>query len=239
MGHFHDQGLANPVKGSKYLVIEEKINGRSPNACHQCPCSRPFLKCKLGCMDKPQLVLHICCAPDEAQVVHSLIDRFDLTSFFCNPNISPAEEYQLRVDEAKRVAGHFNVPFTADRYDPDSWENAIVDVADTPEGGERCRRCFMIRLTRTAAFCRQNNKPRFATVMSISPHKNIKLLNECGTAAAREFGVAFEPFDFKKNDGFKKSVILSRELGLYRQDYCGCRLSKAESAARKRRRQMR
>jgi predicted adenine nucleotide alpha hydrolase (AANH) superfamily ATPase len=223
------------LKVSKYLVIKEKINDQRSGDLKQHSCRGSFLKCKLYTMDKPPLVLHICCAPDEAWVVQSLQDRYDLASFFCNPNIAPAEEYQLRADEAKQVADRFNVPFTADRYDPDSWETAVGDVTDTPEGGERCRRCFMLRLSRTAAFCKQNNKPRFATVMSISPHKNVRLLNECGAAAAREYVVIYEPFDFKKNDGFRKSVVLSNELGLYRQDYCGCRLSKEERAARKNR----
>lgn len=184
----------------------------------------------------PRLVLHICCAPDEAWVVHTLRDRYGLLCFFCNPNIAPHEEYRLRLEEAQRVAKHFAVSFTADRYDPDSWESAIHDVAGTPEGGERCRRCFMLRLGRTAAWCRENGWPAFTTVMSISPHKSITMLNECGSQCAAAHGVMYEPFDFKKNDGFRKSTVLSRELSLYRQDYCGCRLSRDERDLRKNRR---
>jgi hypothetical protein len=123
---------------------------------------------------------------------------------------------------------YYGVPFTADEYLPASWEDAIAPVAETPEGGERCRRCFLLRLRRTASFCKIIGYPAFTTVMSISPHKRISLLNECGTIAAQESGVEYMPFDFKKNDGFRKSVLLSKELGLYRQDYCGCRLSKIE-----------
>lgn len=186
-------------------------------------------------MDKPRLVLHICCAPDEAWVVHTLKDDYTLTSYFCNPNISPLEEYQLRVKEARQVADRFAVPFFTDEYDPDSWESAIANFEDTPEGGERCRRCYALRLNRTAAFCKQQGYPSFSTVMSISPHKNVALLNECGADAAREYGLTFIPFDFKKKDGFRKSVTLSNELKLYRQDYCGCRLSKKEREMRKNR----
>ena len=182
---------------------------------------------------KPKLVLHVCCAPDEAYVVHTLKESRDLACFFCNPNIAPADEYGLRLNEAKKVAEQYGVPFAADDYAPDLWESAVADTADTPEGGERCRHCFMLRLRRTAAFCKANASPSFTTVMSISPHKSIALLNECGNIAASESGVCYEPFDFKKKDGFRSSTVLSRQLGLYRQDYCGCRLSRNERDIRK------
>jgi hypothetical protein len=177
---------------------------------------------------RQSLVLHICCAPDEAWVVHTMRDRYELHCFFCNPNIQPEEEYVKRLEEARRVAERYEVPFVADRYDPDSWEQSIRDHAHTPEGGERCMDCFLLRLRRTAQFCRDKALERFTTVMSISPHKRIQMLNAAGTRAAEEYGVRYEPFNFKRNDGFLNSIKLSRELGLYRQDYCGCRLSKAE-----------
>lgn len=182
---------------------------------------------------KPKLVLHVCCAPDEAYVVHTLKESRDLACFFCNPNITPVEEYDLRLNEARKVAGQYDVPFAADDYVPDLWESAVQDAADTPEGGERCRRCFLLRLRRTAAFCKAMGVSSFTTVMSISPHKSITLLNECGNIAAGESGVFYEPFDFKKKDGFRISTVLSRKLGLYRQDYCGCRLSRNERDLRK------
>jgi epoxyqueuosine reductase len=183
---------------------------------------------------KRKLVLHVCCAPDEAYVVQSLQESRDLLCFFCNPNIAPVEEYDLRLREAKRVAEQYGVPFAADGYTPGTWETAVSGTEETPEGGERCRRCFTLRLRRTAAFCKANNWQSFTTVMSISPHKSVSMLDECGTAAARESGVFYEPFDFKKKDGFRESTILSRKLGLYRQDYCGCRLSRIERDIRKR-----
>jgi predicted adenine nucleotide alpha hydrolase (AANH) superfamily ATPase len=183
---------------------------------------------------KPAIVLHVCCAPDEAYVVQTLRESRELHCFFCNPNVAPAEEYDLRLREARLVAEQYGVPFSADGYAPDTWENAIAGAENSPEGGERCRRCFALRLGRTAAFCRSKRFPSFTTVMSISPHKSVLLIDKCGREAAREFGVTWEPFDFKKKDGFRKSTVLSRKLGLYRQDYCGCRLSRNERDLRKR-----
>jgi predicted adenine nucleotide alpha hydrolase (AANH) superfamily ATPase len=182
---------------------------------------------------KPQLVLHICCAPDEAWVVHSLQEQYELHCYFCNPNISPFEEFSLRCEEARKVAGRYGIPFTADYYKPQTWEEAIDPYRHTFEGGERCRHCFLLRLRRTAAFTRELGWPSFTTVMSISPHKSIAMLNATGSQAAKEHNVKYEPFDFKKKDGFRKSTILSKELGLYRQDYCGCYLSRDERDIRK------
>jgi len=178
-------------------------------------------------MKKP-LVLHICCAPDQAWGITMLKEQYDITCFFCNPNIAPVEEYSLRLDEAKKVAKHYNLPIVADNYDPQSWENAVLPHVSTPEGGERCRACFLLRLGRTALFCKDVNISQFATVMSVSPHKNIRMLKETGDQSALLHSVNFLETDLKKNDGFKKSAILSESLGLYRQDYCGCRLSKTE-----------
>jgi epoxyqueuosine reductase len=177
---------------------------------------------------KPRLLLHICCAPDEAWVVHSLSTEYDLRCFFCNPNIQPASEYEKRLAEAARTAAHYGVPFDAEPYKPQEWEDAVRDLTDTPEGGARCEHCFLLRLRQTALFCKSIGWERFTTVMSISPHKRIEMLNATGKAAADELGLVYEPFNFKKNNGFLNSIKLSKELGLYRQDYCGCRLSKAE-----------
>ena len=177
---------------------------------------------------KEKLVLHICCAPDEAWVVKSLQEEYDLYCFFCNPNIDSNEEYEKRLEEAKKVAGIFKVPIAGDPYEPESWNKAIHGFEHTPEGGERCMECFGLRLGRTAKFCKDLGWPLFTTVMSISPHKNIEMLNSAGEQAAQEYGVAYKKFNFKKKDGFKNSINLSKELGLYRQDYCGCMLSKRE-----------
>lgn len=186
-------------------------------------------------MNLPRLLLHICCAPDEAWVVKTLKDSFQLHCFFCNPNISDRDEYLLRSREASKVTRHYDVIFTEDNYNPEIWEETVADVMNTPEGGERCRRCFSLRLERTASFCTTIGWTDFTTVMSISPHKNIRDLNEIGTACAQKHGLNYHCYDFKKKDGFRNSILLSKELNLYRQDYCGCRLSKAESENRKKR----
>ncbi len=182
---------------------------------------------------EPPLVLHICCAPDEAWVVHTLRQHYELHCFFCNPNISPETEYRLRCTEARAVAQQYQVPFHEDPYAPETWEAAVAPAITTPEGGERCRRCFDLRLERTARFCAENYFPVFTTVMSISPHKRIAMLNAAGNAAAAAHGVRYAEFDFKKKDGFRNSILLSKELGLYRQDYCGCRLSRTEREVRR------
>ena len=181
---------------------------------------------------KPQLLLHICCAPDEAWVVHTLSVEYDLRSYFCNPNIQPQHEYEKRLAEAARTAAHYNVSFDSEPYRPQEWEDSVKDYTDTPEGGARCEQCFLLRLRQTARFCVSIGWQRFTTVMSISPHKRIDMLNKTGLMAAAEFGLIYEPFNFKKNNGFLNSIKLSKELGLYRQDYCGCRLSKSEREQR-------
>lgn len=182
---------------------------------------------------KEALVLHICCAPDEAYVVKSLKDEFDLHCFFCNPNIQPEEEYEKRLQEVKKVSAIYKVPLHFYPYDPESWEKAVENFTETPEGGRRCLECFGLRLEKTAAFCKQNGFSAFATVMSISPHKRIEMLNQAGHKAAEKYDVRYEPYNFKKKNGFIESIKLSNALGLYRQDYCGCSLSKEESEKRK------
>lgn len=177
---------------------------------------------------KKTLVLHICCAPDEAWGIQTLKSEYDLLCFFCNPNISNFEEYNLRLTEARNVAQRFEIPFETDSYDPSSWEKAIAPFINSAEGGDRCKACFLLRLCRTSQFCSQKSVAMFTSVMSVSPHKSIKMLNETGHIAASEYNVLYLETNLKKNNGFKNSVILSKELGLYRQDYCGCRLSKAE-----------
>lgn len=168
-------------------------------------------------------------------MVSELKDKYELHSFFCNPNIYPPKEYENRLAEAKLVAVKCGIPFSADDYNPDDWENAIKGYEDTPEGGARCFQCFLLRLRRSAEFCSSIGFESFTTVMSISPHKKFDMLNRAGEIAAEEFGVVYEKFNFKKNNGFLNSVKLSKELGLTRQDYCGCRLSLKERNERNKR----
>lgn len=187
---------------------------------------------------KPRLLLHICCAPDEAWVVNILVDQYELFCFFCNPNIQPEEEYRRRAAEAARFAAELNVSFAEDPYEPESWERAVAGLEDTPEGGARCEQCFILRFRRTARFCHEMGWPKFTSVMSVSPHKHIEMLDRAAAKAAVEYGVVYESHNFKKGDGFAQSVRLSKELGLYRQDYCGCILSMRERDERNRKRQV-
>ena len=184
-------------------------------------------------MCKPKLLLHICCAPDEAYAVDLIKDQYELRCFFCNPNIFPNEEFTLRLNEAKKAASIYGVPFTWDDYDYASWVNATAGLTETPEGGARCGECFSLRLRRAAEVCRDMGWPAFGTVMSVSPHKKTAMLDEAGKKAAAACGVEYAPFDFKKKDGFRKSVLLSKQLGLYRQDYCGCWISLREAEKRR------
>lgn len=181
---------------------------------------------------KTKLVLHICCAPDEAWVVKSLQVEYELFCFFCNPNIQPEGEYKKRLEEAEKVARIYRVPIANDPYMPEMWEKAIHGFEHTPEGKERCMRCFLLRLKKTAQFCQDLGWSLFTTVMSISPHKRIEMLDRAGRRAAEKYDVTYKEFDFKKKDGFINSIKLSKELGLYRQDYCGCLLSKKERDSR-------
>lgn len=180
--------------------------------------------------NKQKLVLHICCAPDEAWVVKSLYQQYELYCFFCNPNIQPSQEYNLRLEEAKRVAAYYHVAFAAAPYIPQQWNDAVRGFEHTPEKGQRCLHCFLLRLRRTALFCKDLGWKHFTTVMSVSPHKRIEMINTAGEQAAQEHSITFEKFNFKKNNGFLESIQLSKSLGLYRQDYCGCILSRQERA---------
>ncbi len=182
--------------------------------------------------NKPRMVLHICCAPDEAWVVKSLHDEYELHCYFCNPNIFPPEEHLKRLREAERVAELFGVPFTRADDEPIEWHTATAPFHQTPEGAERCEACFLMRLRKTARFCSRLGWAHFTTVMSVSPYKKVSMLARAGNIAAKEYGVLYVPCDFKKKDGFLNSVRLSRELGIYRQEYCGCYLSKREHEIR-------
>jgi predicted adenine nucleotide alpha hydrolase (AANH) superfamily ATPase len=162
-----------------------------------------------------------------------LKDGYDVTGFFSNSNIHPREEYDLRLREARKVAEAAGVPLLEDDYDPDGWLRLTRKFKDEPEKGRRCDVCYAARLGRTAERAAREGFDAFATVMSLSPWKKAAVMNRIGRQFAARHGLAFLEADFKKKDGFKKSVELSRAHGLYRQDYCGCLYSR-EAAARSR-----
>lgn len=183
-------------------------------------------------MPKPRLLVHVCCAPDALFVFGVLKDGYEVTGFFSNSNIHPREEYDLRLDEARKVARLSGVPLIEDDYDPEGWMALTAKFKDEPEKGRRCDVCYAARLARTAESAAREGFDAFATVMSLSPWKKAAVMNRIGRQFAARHGIAFLESDFKKKDGFKKSVDLSRAHGLYRQGYCGCVYSR--DAARKR-----
>jgi predicted adenine nucleotide alpha hydrolase (AANH) superfamily ATPase len=171
---------------------------------------------------KPRVLVHVCCAPDALYVFGVLAEGYEVTGFFSNSNIHPREEYGLRLEEARKVASALKVPLLEDVYEPDAWLALTRKFKDEPEKGRRCDVCYASRLGRTAERAAREGFDAFATVMSLSPWKKAQVMNRIGRQFAARFGVGFLAADFKKKDGFKKSVDLSRARGLYRQDYCGC-----------------
>jgi predicted adenine nucleotide alpha hydrolase (AANH) superfamily ATPase len=155
-----------------------------------------------------------------------LKNNYDVTGYFCNPNIHPEKEYRLRLEETQKVARTLSFELIEDEYDPESWFGLTEKFKDEPEKGRRCDICYAMRLDRTAQTAAEHRFDIFSTVMSLSPWKKSKVMNRIGRMFAKRYGVDFFEADFKKKDGFKKSVDLSKEHSIYRQDYCGCLYSK-------------
>lgn len=177
-------------------------------------------------MNKSPILAHLCCAPDALYVVGLLQAEYEVVGLFYNPNIHPEEEYRLRLAEARRVAEHLRFKLIEDIYDPETWFRLTEKFKSEPEKGRRCNICFAWRLERTARKALEAGFPLFTTIMSVSPWKNSAVLNRIGRMTARKYGLKFLEADFKKKDGFNRSVRLSREFGLYRQNYCGCMYSR-------------
>lgn len=180
--------------------------------------------------EPPRLFLHSCCAPCSSYVLEYLTRYFQVTVFYFNPNIAPREEYVKRVMEQQRLLRQMPMRYPADfaegTYDPACFYDAVRGLEKEPEGGARCRVCFWLRLMETARMAALRQADYFATTLTISPLKNARLINEIGGELSAEYGVKWLPSDFKKKNGFKRSGELSREYGLYRQDYCGCVFSR-------------
>ncbi len=175
--------------------------------------------------------MHACCAPCSSYVLEYLASYFDITLFFYNPNMDSTEEYIHRSKELQRLVREANFP--ADviicEYDPESFEEVASGLEDVPEGGARCRKCYELRMRKAAEYASGHGFEYFTTTLSISPYKNAGWINEIGERLAGECGLKHLPSDFKKRNGYKRSIELSREYGLYRQDYCGCRYSRKEA----------
>ena len=180
----------------------------------------------------PRLLLHACCAPCSSAVLEYLSQYFAITLLYYNPNIAPLEEYQKREAELRRLVSQMKfihpVELLPCQYDGQAFVQAARGLEGEPEGGRRCEACFRLRLRYAAQEAARLRFDYYTTTLSISPMKNAPLLNQLGEEIGREFGVAHLPSDFKKKEGYKRSVQLSNEYDLYRQDYCGCAFSKAQ-----------
>ncbi len=185
---------------------------------------------------RPRLLLHVCCAPCSTACLELLTDVFDVTCFYCNPNISPQEEYERRLQELDRLLKELPLRARPDllpcAYEPERFEAIALGLEAEPEGGARCEKCYRLRLEETARAAKAHGYDYFTTTLSVSPYKNAEKLNTIGAALAETWGVRYLFSDFKKRDGYLRSIRLSAEYGLYRQDYCGCVYSKAQAEAR-------
>ncbi len=181
---------------------------------------------------RPKLLIHSCCAPCSSYVLEYLSQYFEITIFYFNPNIYPEGEYNRRVEEQKQLIQAMpltsKVKFCQGEYRPQEYYQAIKGLEKEPEGGDRCFVCYEMRLREAAQLAREGGYEYFTTTLSISPHKKSEKLNEIGSRLAAEFEVAYLPSDFKKKNGYKRSIELSKEYNLYRQDYCGCIFSMRE-----------
>ena len=185
----------------------------------------------------PTLLLHACCAPCSSYVLEYLASHFHITIFFYNPNISPAEEYEKRVVELHRLVSELPAKYPVQVidgvYEPEKFYAMAKGMEDIPEGGERCFACYRLRLTEAARIAKAGKFDYFTTTLSISPLKNARKLNEIGQELAGIYETPYLLSDFKKKNGYKRSIELSHEYGLYRQDYCGCVFSKQERERQK------
>lgn len=185
----------------------------------------------------PRLFLHSCCAPCSSYVLEYLRKYFQITVFYYNPNISMEAEYHKRVEEQKRLINAYNeedggrgylIHIIEGDYEPARFFEAVKGLENCPEGGERCFACYEMRLRESAKRAAEGKYDYFTTTLTISPLKNAVKLNEIGERLAQEYGVCWLPSDFKKRGGYQRSIVLSKEYGLYRQDFCGCVYSRQE-----------
>ncbi|MFA5359622.1 MAG: epoxyqueuosine reductase QueH [Patescibacteria group bacterium] len=176
-------------------------------------------------VNKPKLLLQICCVGCGVYVSQILKQDYDVILFFYNPNIWPKEEYEKRMEEAEKISKQFNLKLVKSEYEHDKWLEAVRGREADPEKGERCLICYKFRLQEATAMAKKLNCGYLTTTLTTSPHKNAVAINEIGQKLASENGLKFLSQDFKKQDGFKKSVELAKELNLYRQNYCGCEFS--------------
>lgn len=177
-------------------------------------------------MTRPGLLLHTCCGPCSTTVLEQVMPDFDITLHFCNPNLDSHTEFARRLEAQQTVAEHFSVPLVIEPYESQRFSALTAGLESEPEGGARCKHCFTMRLADTAKLAKKKGFSIFGTTLSVSPHKDADLLNEIGAQLETQFGISYLSADFKKKGGYHRSAAIARELGLYRQNYCGCLYSK-------------
>ncbi len=185
---------------------------------------------KKGSAEKPSLLLHACCAPCSSYVLEYLSAYFHITLLFYNPNITEREEHDFRLSELHRLVFDMglsdSVSFVSAEYEPQRFWEMAKGLEELCEGGERCRKCYALRLRKTAQLAHKGGFDYFTTTLSISPYKRADWLCEIGEELAKEYGVPYLVSDFKKKNGYKRSCELSQKYSLYRQNYCGCVFSR-------------
>lgn len=181
----------------------------------------------------PSLLLHSCCAPCSSYVIEYLSNYFSITVYYYNPNIFPDKEYRYRAEEQKRLIESMpvknKVTFLEGDYIPTLFFDTVKGLENEPEGGARCEKCFNLRLESTAQQAKNKGFDYFATTLTISPLKNAQVINNIGVQLSDKYGVKYLAGDFKKKNGYKRSIVLSKEYNLYRQNYCGCVFSKRDA----------
>ncbi len=185
-------------------------------------------------VDKKHVLLHSCCGPCSTACIERLLPDYKITVFFYNPNITDSEEYEKRKEAQIQFINSFNrrvtdedkISFMEGEYLPEDFYKVCAGYSNEPEGGLRCTECFRLRMERTAQVAARTGNPIFGTTLTVSPHKNYPLISALGTEIAALYGIEFLDMDFKKKNGFQRSIELSKEYGLYRQNYCGCEYSK-------------
>lgn len=178
---------------------------------------------------KRTLLMHSCCGPCSTACIERLKDYFDITVLYYNPNIEPLEEYNKRKETQKSVLRRLNIKYMDSDYDNETFRLLTKELKDELEGGKRCTVCFSLRLKETAKRAKENSFDYFTTTLTVSPHKNSELINKLGIEIGEYVGVKFLVADFKKREGYKRSIELSKEFDLYRQNYCGCLYSKSDN----------
>ncbi|MDE5630014.1 MAG: epoxyqueuosine reductase QueH [Bacilli bacterium] len=175
---------------------------------------------------RKKILLHSCCGPCSTACIERLKENFEITVLYYNPNIEPREEYELRKSEQKRLLGILKVDYLDCDYDNERWRSITKPFSEDEEGERRCSVCFGIRLKYTAKMAKSLHFDYFGTTLTVSPHKNSAIINDIGDKIGNKVGIRFLFADFKKRDGYKRSIELARNYDLYRQDYCGCLYSK-------------